>query len=163
MSKPDVGVNSWMPSQPPEDLLGKPADVLPRLTRTTLRHLFLCCHPDLQPASQVTLTLRAVGGLTTAEIARALLTPETTVGSADHRAKQKLQQSGAASGFPRATTGGKRLDVVMQVLYLIFNEGYAASSGTTLQRVELAVEAIRLTGSCCRSCRRNPRFPACWP
>jgi RNA polymerase sigma factor (sigma-70 family) len=111
----------------------------------TLVILFLCCHPDVQPASQLTLTLRAVGGLTTAEIARALLVPEATVGQRVSRAKQRISQSGARFRLPEPAERRQRLDVVMQVLYLIFNEGYTASSGTTLQRVELAAEAIRLT------------------
>ncbi len=131
----------------PEDLLGPPADVGTATTDQddTLVILFLCCHPDLQPASQVTLTLRAVGGLTTAEIARALLTPETTVAQRITRAKQRIQQSGARFRLPEAADRQHRLNVVMQVLYLIFSEGYAASSGPALQRVELAVEAIRLS------------------
>ncbi|TDW91194.1 RNA polymerase sigma factor [Kribbella sp. VKM Ac-2566] len=111
----------------------------------TLVILFLCCHPDVQPASQLTLTLRAVGGLTTAEIARALLVPEATVGQRISRAKQRISQSGARFRLPEPEERRQRLDVVMQVLYLIFNEGYTASSGTALQRVELAAEAIRLT------------------
>jgi RNA polymerase sigma factor (sigma-70 family) len=111
----------------------------------TLVILFLCCHPDVQPASQLTLTLRAVGGLTTAEIARALLVPEATVGQRVSRAKQRISQSGARFRMPEPEERRQRLDVVMQVLYLIFNEGYTASSGTALQRVELAAEAIRLT------------------
>ncbi|MEU4395452.1 sigma-70 family RNA polymerase sigma factor [Kribbella sp. NPDC023855] len=111
----------------------------------TLVILFLCCHPEIQPASQVPLTLRAVGGLTTAEIARALLLPEATVGQRISRAKQRISQSGARFRMPAGEERRQRLDVVMQVLYLIFNEGYTASSGTTLQRVELAAEAIRLT------------------
>ncbi|MEV0286507.1 sigma-70 family RNA polymerase sigma factor [Kribbella sp. NPDC050820] len=131
----------------PEDLLGSPADSGGRVADQddTLVIMFLCCHPDVQPASQLTLTLRAVGGLTTAEIARALLLPETTVGQRISRAKQRIQQSGARFRLPEGPERRYRLDVVMQVLYLIFNEGYAASSGADLQRVELASEAIRLT------------------
>ncbi len=132
--------------QLPEDLLGSPADSGGAADQDdTLVILFLCCHPDVQPASQLTLTLRAVGGLTTAEIAHALLLPETTVGQRISRAKQRIQQSGARFRLPEGPERQKRLDVVMQVLYLIFNEGYAASSGAALQRVELASEAIRLT------------------
>ncbi|TCC16583.1 RNA polymerase sigma factor [Kribbella speibonae] len=131
--------------QLPEDLLGSPADTDPAEQDDTLVIFFLCCHPDVQPASQVTLTLRAVGGLTTAEIARALLLPEATIAQRISRAKQRIQQSGARFRMPAAAEVRHRLDVVMQVLYLIFNEGYTASSGETLQRVELAAEAIRLT------------------
>ncbi|WP_433161702.1 RNA polymerase sigma factor [Kribbella sp. CA-247076] len=133
--------------QLPDDLLGPPADRDGSATEQddTLVVLFLCCHPDVQPASQLTLTLRAVGGLTTAEIARALLLPEATVAQRISRAKQRIQQSGARFRLPAGPERQRRLDVVMQVLYLIFNEGYTASSGETLQRVELASEAIRLT------------------
>jgi RNA polymerase sigma factor (sigma-70 family) len=132
--------------QLPEDLLGAPADSGGTADQDdTLVIIFLCCHPDVQPASQLTLTLRAVGGLTTAEIAHALLLPEATVAQRISRAKQRIQQSGARFRLPEGPERQKRLDVVMQVLYLIFNEGYAASSGMELQRVELAAEAIRLT------------------
>ncbi|MEV0789475.1 sigma-70 family RNA polymerase sigma factor [Kribbella sp. NPDC050459] len=128
----------------PESLLGDDS-ITTADQDDTLVILFLCCHPDVQPASQLTLTLRAVGGLTTAEIARALLVPEATVGQRISRAKQRISQSGARFRLPAPEERRQRLDVVMQVLYLIFNEGYTASSGTTLQRVELAAEAIRLT------------------
>jgi RNA polymerase sigma factor (sigma-70 family) len=105
--------------------------------------LVLCCHPALTPVSQVALTLRAVGGLTTAEIARALLVPESTVGQRISRAKQRLR--GAAFHLPGPDELGARLTGVRQVLYLIFNEGHTASSGSRLHRVELTREAIRLT------------------
>ncbi|WP_432941359.1 RNA polymerase sigma factor [Kribbella sp. CA-253562] len=131
--------------QLPEDLLGSPADSRPAEQDDTLVIFFLCCHPDLQPASQVSLTLRAVGGLTTAEIGRALLLPEGTIAQRITRAKERIRQSGARFRMPPAAELRHRLDVVMQVLYLIFNEGYTASSGEELQRAELAVEAIRLT------------------
>ncbi|WP_327009808.1 RNA polymerase sigma factor [Dactylosporangium sp. NBC_01737] len=106
----------------------------------TLTVLLLCCHPSLTLAAQVTLTLRAVGGLTTAEIARALLVPEATVGQRISRAKQRIKAAGGT--FPPAAD---RLEAALHVLYLIFNEGYTASSGPDLQRVELTAEAIRLT------------------
>ncbi|GAA4088546.1 RNA polymerase sigma factor [Nonomuraea soli] len=102
----------------------------------TLRLLFLCCHPDLPQASQLALTLRAVGGLTTAEIARAFLVPEATMAQRISRAKQKIK--GTAFGEPGEPA------VVLHVLYLIFNEGYTASSGPELHRGELTGEAIRL-------------------
>jgi RNA polymerase sigma factor (sigma-70 family) len=102
--------------------------------------LLLCCHPALSVPAQVTLTLRAVGGLRTAEIARALLLPEATVGQRISRAKQRIRESGAR--FETPTT---ELAAVRHVLYLIFNEGYTASSGDALHRVELTREAIRLT------------------
>jgi RNA polymerase sigma factor (sigma-70 family) len=107
--------------------------------------LLLCCHPALSVPAQVTLTLRAVGGLTTAEIARALLLPEATVGQRISRAKQRIRDTGTRFEMPAAGELGERLTAVRQVLYLIFNEGYTASSGDTLNRVELTREAIRLT------------------
>jgi RNA polymerase sigma factor (sigma-70 family) len=109
----------------------------------TLTLLLLCCHPALTPVSQVTLTLRAVGGLTTAEIARALLVPEGTVGQRISRAKQRLR--GAQFTMPPPDELADRMVAVRHVLYLIFNEGYTASSGAALQRVQLSAEAIRLT------------------
>jgi len=107
--------------------------------------LFLCCHPALTPTSQVALTLRAVGGLTTAEIARALLVPEATVGQRISRAKQRIRDTGATFTMPPPPERAERLTAVLQVLYLIFNEGHTASSGDRLNRVELTAEAIRLT------------------
>ncbi|WP_213007585.1 RNA polymerase sigma factor [Paractinoplanes toevensis] len=104
--------------------------------------LLLCCHPALSLPAQVTLTLRAVGGLTTAEIARALLLPEATVGQRISRAKQRIRDTGTRFDLPAT---GERLTAVRHVLYLIFNEGYTASSGDALNRVELTREAIRLT------------------
>jgi RNA polymerase sigma factor (sigma-70 family) len=111
----------------------------------TLTLLFLCCHPSLTPVSQVALTLRAVGGLTTAEIARALLVPESTVGQRISRAKQRIKASGAGFQMPPRAERSERIVAVLRVLYLIFNEGYTASSGSALCRVELSSEAIRLT------------------
>jgi RNA polymerase sigma factor (sigma-70 family) len=110
----------------------------------SLALLFLCCHPCLSPPSQVALTLRAVGGLSTAQIARAFLVPEATVAQRISRAKQQITAAGARfhmSGPERA----HRLDAVLQVLYLVFNEGYIASSGPDPLRVELTDEAIRVT------------------
>ncbi|MEU4226423.1 DUF6596 domain-containing protein [Nonomuraea sp. NPDC026600] len=111
----------------------------------TLTLLLLCCHPVLTPVSQVALTLRAVGGLTTAEIARALLVPEPTVAQRISRAKQRIKGSGAEFTLPPEAEQAERMGAVLHVLYLIFNEGYTASSGGTLHRVELSSEAIRLT------------------
>jgi RNA polymerase sigma factor (sigma-70 family) len=110
----------------------------------SLTLLFLCCHPALTPSSQVALTLRAVGGLSTAEIARALLVPESTVGQRITRAKQKIRDSGARFVLPPEPERAERLAAVRKVLYLIFNEGYTASSGPRLHRIELSAEAIRL-------------------
>jgi RNA polymerase sigma factor (sigma-70 family) len=106
----------------------------------TLTLLFLCCHPCLTPAAQIALTLRAVGGLTTAEIARAYLVPEATMAQRVSRAKQKV----CGVRFARPQQWQARLPAVLHTLYLIFNEGYTATSGAGLQRRELAGEAIRL-------------------
>jgi RNA polymerase sigma factor (sigma-70 family) len=111
----------------------------------TLTLLLLCCHPSLTPVSQVALTLRAVGGLTTAEIARALLVPEATVAQRISRAKQRIRASGGEFRMPPPAERSERVAAVLAVLYLIFNEGYTASSGPALHRVELTGEAIRLT------------------
>jgi RNA polymerase sigma factor (sigma-70 family) len=111
----------------------------------TLTLLMLCCHPALTRASQVALTLRAVGGLSTAEIARALLVPEATVAQRISRAKQRIKASGAEFRMPSPAEHAARVASVTEVLYLIFNEGYTASSGSALNRVELTTEAIRLT------------------
>jgi RNA polymerase sigma factor (sigma-70 family) len=108
----------------------------------TLTLLLLCCHPSLTPPSQVALTLRAVGGLTTAEIARAFLVPEATVAQRISRAKQRIK--GARFELPPRDELAERLHPVLHVLYLIFNEGYTASSGPALQRTDLTAEAIRL-------------------
>jgi RNA polymerase sigma factor (sigma-70 family) len=112
-------------------------------TDDTLILLFLCCHPELTPASQAALTLRAVGGLTTAEIAHAFLVPEPTMGARISRAKQRVK--GTHFTMPEPAELPDRLRVVLQVLYLIFNEGYTASSGDNLHRAELSQEAVRLT------------------
>jgi RNA polymerase sigma factor (sigma-70 family) len=111
----------------------------------TLTLLFMCCHPGLSAASQIALTLRAVGGLTTAEIARAFLVPEATMAQRISRAKQRVRADGASFELPPEAERAERLRVVLHVLYLIFNEGYTASSGPDLQRSELTGEAIRLT------------------
>jgi RNA polymerase sigma factor (sigma-70 family) len=111
----------------------------------TLLLLFLCCHPTLTPASQVALTLRAVGGLTTAQIASAFLVPEATMAQRISRAKQQIKAAGAAFDRPPQVEWPNRVQAVLHVLYLIFNEGYTASSGADLQRRELIREAIRLT------------------
>ncbi|WP_034088727.1 RNA polymerase sigma factor [Streptacidiphilus albus] len=114
-------------------------------TDDTLLLLFLCCHPALTAASRTALTLRAVGGLTTAEIARAFLVPEATMAARISRAKQRIKAAGSSFGLPEGAEREERLRVVLHVLYLIFNEGYTASSGSRLHRADLAREAIRLT------------------
>ena len=110
----------------------------------TLVLLFMCCHPSLSTASQIALTLRAVGGLSAAEIARALLGSEQTVTRRITRAKQSIKDSGTPFALPALDDLPTRLQAVLRILYLIFNEGYAATAGTALMRVDLADEAIRL-------------------
>ena len=111
----------------------------------TLTLLFLCCHPALSAPSQLALTLRAVAGLTTAEIARAFLVPEATMAQRISRAKQKIGEAGASFRSPPEAEWAERLRVVLHVLYLLFNEGYTATSGPDLVRTDLTSEAIRLT------------------
>jgi len=126
----------------------------------TLALLFLCCHPVLSPPSQLALTLRAVGGLTTAQIAAAFFVPETTITKRIVRAKQRIRDAGARFELPAQPQRTERLGVVLQVLYLIFNEGYTASSGPVLQRTDLIAEAIRrpvpAPGRDRRAARRGP-------
>jgi predicted RNA polymerase sigma factor len=111
----------------------------------TLTLFFLCCHPSLTLASQIALTLRAVGGLNTAEIARAFMVPEATMAQRISRAKQRIKAGGAEFRMPPPAELPDRLAAVLHVLYLIFNEGYTATSGPALHRAELSGEAIRLT------------------
>lgn len=110
----------------------------------TLNLFFMCCHPALTPSSAIALTLRAVGGLTTAEIANAFLVPEATMAQRISRAKQTIRTSGVPFQMPDPRDRVQRLRSVLHVLYLIFNEGYASSSGPQAQRLELSREAIRL-------------------
>jgi RNA polymerase sigma factor (sigma-70 family) len=110
----------------------------------TLVLLFMCCHPALTPSSAIALTLRAVGGLTTAEIASAFLVPEATMAQRISRAKQRIRTSGTPFQMPGDAERDERLRAVLHVLYLIFNEGYASTAGPHLQRTDLANEAIRL-------------------
>ncbi|MDB5365607.1 MAG: polymerase subunit sigma-24 [Rhodospirillales bacterium] len=124
---------------PPPDL-----DALPGEDDTLLL-LFMSCHPALTPASAIALTLRAVGGLTTAAIANAFLVPEATMAQRISRAKQRIKASGVPFSLPDRDERAERLSAVLHVLYLIFNEGYTSSAGEALQRVDLAQEAIRLT------------------
>jgi RNA polymerase sigma factor (sigma-70 family) len=110
----------------------------------TLVLLFMCCHPALTPPSAIALTLRAVGGLTTVEIAKAFLVPEATMAQRISRAKQSIKASKVAFSMPTASEYAERLRAVLHVLYLIFNEGYTSSIGPDLQRTDLSNEAIRL-------------------
>jgi predicted RNA polymerase sigma factor len=111
----------------------------------TLILLFMCCHPALTRASAIALTLRAVGGLTTGEIARAYLVPESTMAQRISRAKRQIKASGVPFRMPTSAERDERLDAVLHVLYLIFNEGYTTSGGPGLLRTDLSNEAIRLT------------------
>ena len=128
----------------PEHWLAPSADEPLPQSDDTLILLFMCCHAAVSPASQIALTLRAVGGLTTAEIARAFLVPVATMTRRISRAKQRIKDSGIPFGMPPSSERTERLGAVLHVLYLIFNEGYAATSGPRLQRSELSGEAIRL-------------------
>jgi RNA polymerase sigma factor (sigma-70 family) len=122
-----------------------PGDERPPEHDDTLTLLFMCCHPALSAPSQIALTLRAVGGLTSAEIARAFMVPEATMAQRISRAKATIKRSGARFELPPPGERAERLRVVLHVLYLVFNEGYTATSGPRLQRTGLTAEAIRLT------------------
>ena len=122
-------------------------DVSEQTGDDTLILLLLCCHPSLSAASQIALTLRAVGGLTTAEIARAFLTSEDSMTRRISRAKRTIQDSGVPFRMPPKEERDERLEAVLHVLYLIFTEGYSATSGPDLRRGDLVAEAIRLAGT----------------
>ena len=131
---------------PPELQIALAADEEAATARDdTLVLLFMCCHPALSTASAIALTLRAVGGLTTAEIARSFLVPEATMAQRVSRAKATIQASSVPFQMPTPEETSARLGTVLHVLYLIFNEGYATSSGDALLRTDLSSEAIRLT------------------
>ena len=130
---------------PPDLQFAPPADSIGASERDdTLILLFMCCHPALTPSSAIALTLRAVGGLTTAEIAKAFLVPENTMAQRISRAKQTIKASQVPFRMPTSRDRSARLSAVLHVLYLIFNEGYTTSSGAALHRTELSAEAIRL-------------------
>jgi RNA polymerase sigma factor (sigma-70 family) len=128
-----------------EALIQPAPDEAPAEQDDTLILLFMCCHPALTSPSAIALTLRAVGGLTTAEIAHAFLVPEATMAQRISRAKQSIKASGEPFQLPSSVEREARLGAVLHVLYLIFNEGYTSTAGPALVRVELAAEAIRLT------------------
>lgn len=128
----------------PEEWLAPPADDTPTRSDDTLILLFMCCHPALSPGPQIALTLRTVGGLTTGEIARAFFVPESTMGQRISRAKQRIKASRVPFRMPAGPERDERLAAVLHVLYLIFSEGYASTSGASLYRGELSAEAIRL-------------------
>ncbi len=127
-----------------------------------LRLIFICCHPALAPEARVALTLRLLGGLTVPEIAAAFLVSETTMGQRITRAKKKIAAANIPYRVPAAEDLPTRLSAVLAVLYLVFNEGYLATSGADPVRVDLTAEAIRRAGCCARCCRPSPRWPACW-
>jgi RNA polymerase sigma factor (sigma-70 family) len=130
---------------PPSELLAPPADVEPAARDDSLALLFGCCHPDLSSPSRIALTLRAVGGLSTAQIAAAFGVPEATMAQRISRAKQTIAGTGFDFSLPAGAERTERLRAVLHVLYLIFNEGYTASEGDTLTVPALSAEAIRLT------------------
>jgi RNA polymerase sigma factor (sigma-70 family) len=127
----------------PQEAVAPPADEAALARDDSLTLLFLCCHPALSPASQIALTLRSVGGLTTEQIAGAFFVPESTMGQRISRAKQKVK--GVPFQLPAESDWPERLAAVLHVLYLIFNEGYTTTSGRALHRADLTGEAIRLT------------------
>ncbi|MGC4936576.1 RNA polymerase sigma factor [Kribbella sp. DT2] len=130
---------------PPEEFVAPSPEIDdPGGRDDTLTLLFLCCHPSLSPASQIALTLRAVGGLTTAQIAAGFLVPEATMAQRISRAKRSIKQAGSSFEMPPEAERDARMGAVLHVLYLIFNEGYTASSGDDLHSAELTTEAIRL-------------------
>jgi RNA polymerase sigma factor (sigma-70 family) len=134
--------DAFTAATPQSELLGQQR---PQDSDDTLTLLFLCCHPALSPPSQIALTLRAVGGLTTAQIAAAFLVPEATMAQRISRAKQNIRASGASFTMPDPSDRAERLRAVLHVLYLVFNEGYTASTGPDLTAPHLSDEAIRLT------------------
>ena len=148
---------------PQSELLGPPADAEPADRDDSLALLFGCCHPALSSPSQIALTLRAVGGLSTAQIAAAFGVPEATMAQRISRAKQTIIQAGADFSIPAAAERTERLQAVLHVLYLIFSEGY------THQRRGGADGARRCRGrrsgspaGCAGCCPRTARWPACW-
>ena len=130
---------------PQSELLGPPADAEPADRDDSLALLFGCCHPALSSPSQIALTLRAVGGLSTAQIAAAFGVPEATMAQRISRAKQTIIQAGSDFSIPAAAERTERLQAVLHVLYLIFSEGYSTSDGEELTVPALSREAIRLT------------------
>ncbi|MFL6075135.1 MAG: RNA polymerase sigma factor [Mycobacteriales bacterium] len=131
--------------RPVDEMVAPAAEDAAMAGDDTLTLLFLCCHPELSPASQVALTLRAVGGLTTLQIARAFLVPEATMAQRISRAKARIKATGASFTLPPESERAERMRVVLHVLYLIFNEGYTTTTGPDLHRTDLTGEAIRLT------------------
>ena len=123
---------------------GSLVDQVDHVEDDVLRLMFLTCHPALSPESRAALTLRLVGGLSTEEIARGFLVKDTAVGQRISRAKKTLTEAGARLEMPTGSERAERLDDVMAVIYLVFNEGYAATAGTSWMRTDLCLEALRL-------------------
>jgi RNA polymerase sigma-70 factor (ECF subfamily) len=138
----DAAIEAELAAIEPPDSAGSDADV--PFTDDRLRLIFTCCHPALPLDGRIALTLRTLGGLTTPEIARAFLVPEATLAQRLVRAKRKIRDAGIPYRVPPRELLSERLDGVLKVLYLVYNEGYAASSGDALVRRELSAEAIRL-------------------
>ena len=147
-----------------EDLArhGRRRGAAPPGSDDTLIMMFLCCHPGLAPANAIPLTLRAVAGLTTREIAAAFLVPEATMAQRISRAKATLREVEEPFALPDERRRPERLRSVLHVLYLLFNEGYTASGGPELARVDLSDEAIRLARAGARRCPTTPRSRVCW-
>ncbi len=139
--KREATVVSWVPADEQWALTAEDHDS----GLETLDLLFVCCDPTLSAASAIALTLRAVGGLTTGEIAKAFLVPEATMAQRIRRAKQTIKAAGSSFQRPSDQDRAARLGAVTHVLYLIFSEGYAVSAGPALQRTDLSNEALRLT------------------
>ncbi len=139
-----------------DDAVAPPPDEQEPEREDTLLLLFMCCHPALTRTSAIALTLRAVAGLGTAEIARAFLVPEATMAQRISRAKQLIKKSSVGFAMPTERERDERLEAVLHVLYLIFNEGYSSSSGESLARVDLSSEAIRLARAVLRLLPEDP-------
>ncbi|OBX33796.1 RNA polymerase sigma factor [Halomonas elongata] len=140
--------------------MGDPADI-DAVEDDRLRLIFTCCHPALPASAQVALTLREICGLTTEQIAHAFLTRPATVAQRIVRAKAKIRDAGIPYQVPEASELAERLESVLSVIYLVFNEGYAASSGERMTQGELAEEGIRLA-ACCWTCCRTRKSWGCW-
>jgi RNA polymerase sigma-70 factor (ECF subfamily) len=127
-----------------------------------LRLIFTCAHPALAPEAQVALSLRTLCGLSTEEIARAFLVAPGTMSQRLVRAKRKIRDAGTPYEVPEPSLLPERLDAVMAVVYLVFNEGYAATSGDSILRMDLCAEALRLGRCCALSCRGSRSPGVCW-